>query len=140
MCLWAWNGNFQSAGLASALPTMIMAFPPVPKTFPQLTHLLSVNVLFIGISNIWWVPLANTFGRRPVVLLGALMLTVFSVWAATAKSYNSLLAARCFMGMAAGSSETIAPDILGEVFFVHQRGRAMVSINEVSFTLVTNLE
>lgn len=68
------------------------------------------------------------------------MLTVFSVWAATAKSYNSLLAARCFMGMAAGSSETIAPDILGEVFFVHQRGRAMVSINEVSFTLVTNLE
>jgi MFS family permease len=97
---------------------MIMAFPPVPKTFPQLTHLVAVNVLFLGASNLWWVPLANTFGRRPIVLLGGLMLALFSVWAAVAKSYDSLLAARCLMGLAAASGETISPDVVGEVFFV----------------------
>lgn len=55
------------------------------------------------------------------------MLTLFSVWAAVAKSYDSLLAARCLMGIATGSSETVSPDVVGEVFFVYERGRAMVS-------------
>lgn len=60
-----------------------------------------------------------------MLIISTLMLTLFSVWAGCAKSFNSLLAARIFMGIGAGPSETICPDVLGEIFFVHQRGRAL---------------
>lgn len=123
--VFAFIGNFQSASLASGLPFMVMAFGHTPMSFPTLTHLMSVNILFLGASNLWWVPLANTFGRRPIILLCTLGMTVFGVWAAVAKDFNSLLAARCFTGIFSAPSETLSPDIVGEVFFVHQRGRAM---------------
>lgn len=74
----------------------------------------------------WWVPLANTFGRRPVILVALLLLTLSSMWAGLAKSYESLLAARLFMGIGGAPADAVAPDVVGEVFFVHQRGRAMV--------------
>jgi MFS family permease len=126
MSLWAFTSNFQSASLSSAFPQMIMAFPMEgPLSFPQLTHTAAVNILMLGASSIWWVPLANTYGRRPMVLLGLLCLVLFSVWAAVAKTFDSLLAARLFMGAACGTAETVSPDVVGEVFFVHQRGRAM---------------
>lgn len=80
-----------------------------------------------GASNFLWVPLANTFGRRPIMLISLLMLVFFSMWAGLAKDFSSLLAARFFMGFSNGPADTIAPDIIGEIYFVHQRGRAMVS-------------
>lgn len=121
--------NFTSASLASALPiyasTPIFGFPPRP--FSQLTYLVAVNLIMLGASNLWWVPLANTFGRRPVILISLLLLIFSSMWAGLAKTFDSLLAARLFMGIGGGPADAVSPDVVGEIFFVHQRGRAMVS-------------
>jgi MFS family permease len=82
----------------------------------------------LGASNLLWVPLANTFGRRPIIL-GSLLLLIFSsMWAGLATSFNNLLAARLFMGIGGGPADAVAPDVVGEVFFLHQRGRAMVRL------------
>ncbi|ORY19318.1 major facilitator superfamily domain-containing protein [Clohesyomyces aquaticus] len=127
MALLPWVVNFTSASISVALPiyasTPIFGLPP--KGFSQLTQLSAINVLMLGASNLWWVPLANTFGRRPIVLLSLLLLTFSSMWAGLATSFNSLLVARFFMGCGGGPSEAIAPDVVADVFFVHQQGRAM---------------
>lgn len=91
----------------------------------------------VGAANLWWVPLANTFGRGPVFLLSLLMLTLCSMWAGLAHNFNSLLAARFLMGVGAAPADTVAPDVVGEVFFVHQRGRAMVSL-AIQRCVITN--
>lgn len=99
----------------------------------------------MGAANIWWVPLANIFGRRPVILANILLLVLCSMWAGFAKSFGSLLAARTFMGIAVAPADTskhillknywyhlmgliflVAPNVIGEIYFTHQRGRAMV--------------
>ncbi|KAL5115931.1 hypothetical protein ACEQ8H_006153 [Pleosporales sp. CAS-2024a] len=119
--------NFTSASLASTLPiyaaTPVFGLPPL--SFSKLTHLVAVNVIMLGASNLWWVPLANTFGRRPVILVSLLLLTLSSMWAGLATSFDSLLAARLFMGIGGGTADAVSPDVVGEIFFVHQRGRAM---------------
>lgn len=121
--------NFTSSSLSSALPvyaaTPIFGLPP--KSFSTLTYLVAVNILMVGFSNLWWVPLANTFGRRPVILLSLLILTLSSMWAGLTTNFNSLLVARLFMGIGGGPADAVSPDVVGEIFFVHQRGRAMVS-------------
>jgi MFS family permease len=65
-------------------------------------------------------------GRRPVLLLATLLMTLCSVWCAEAKTFGSLLAARALQGAGAGASEMVAPALIGDLFFIHQRGRAMV--------------
>lgn len=47
------------------------------------------------------------------------------MWCGLATSFPSLLAARAVQGIGAGPAYAIAPEILGDVFFVHERGRAM---------------
>ncbi|KAK5739667.1 hypothetical protein LTR17_005151 [Elasticomyces elasticus] len=132
MSLFSAVASFGSAGVAPALPAFIPEFlvfpehgPPHPLPFSTLTHLVAVNVLLIGCSNIFWVPLASTFGRRPILLISMLLATFASMWCGLATSFNSLLAARVIQGAGFGPADTIAPDTVGEVFFVHQRGRAM---------------
>lgn len=122
--------NFTSASISSALP--IYAGSPIfglpPKPFSTLTHLAAVNILMLGFSNLWWVPLANTFGRRPITLISLLLLIFSSMWAGLTTNFNSLLAARIFMGIGGGPADAVSPDVVGEIFFVHQRGRAMVGV------------
>ena len=90
-------------------------------------------MLTLGAGSIVWVPLANIFGRRPITLLGVLLMTICCAWAGTATSYESLLAARVLSGLGGAPSDTIAPDMVGEVWFRHQQGRVMVS-----FTIFAN--
>lgn len=127
--------NFTSASISSALPvyaaTPTLGLPPPP--FTDLTQLIAVNILLLGASNFVWVPLANTFGRRPIILISLLILVLSSMWAGLATNFKNLLAARALMGVGDGPADAVAPDVVGEIFFVHQRGRAMVSRSIIYF-------
>lgn len=60
----------------------------------------------MGAANLWWVPLANIFGRRPIILGNILLLVLSCMWAGLAKSFGSLLAARVVMGIAVAPADT----------------------------------
>lgn len=92
-----------------------------------------VTVLFLGVFNIFWVPLSNWVGRRPVLLVATLLMTLSCVWAGVAKGYDSLLAARMFQGMGGAAADTVAPALVGDVYFLHERGRAMVRHFPIQF-------
>ncbi|KAK4554739.1 hypothetical protein LTR86_008241 [Recurvomyces mirabilis] len=124
MSLFAFLASFGSAAIAPALPLLQYQILP-PRPLAELAHLVAVNVLLIGCSNIWWVPLSNTFGRRPILIISMLISIFASMWGGLATSFNSLLAARVIQGIGFGPADTIAPDCVGDVFFVHERGRAM---------------
>lgn len=49
-----------------------------------------------------------------------------SVWCGLATSFDSLLAARAIQGFGFGPADSLAASVIGEIFFVHERGRAMV--------------
>lgn len=55
-------------------------------------------------------------------------MTFCTLWCGLATSYSSLLAARVFQAIGAGPSDTVSPTLVGEMFFMHERGRAMVSL------------
>jgi MFS family permease len=128
--------NFTSSSISSVLPiyasSSVLGLPPTP--FSRLTYLTAVNVLMLGASNLWWVPLANTFGRRPIILLSLIILIASSIGAAMATTFSGLMVARFFMGVGAGSADAVSPDVVGEIFFVHQRGRAMVYLGLLEST------
>ncbi|GES58477.1 putative mfs transporter [Aspergillus terreus] len=78
-----------------------------------------------GISNLFWMPLAVKYGRRPVYLASFGLFFIAAVWAGMAKSFASELAARILMGLGSGSAECVAPLTISDIFFLHERGRVM---------------
>jgi MFS family permease len=85
-------------------------------------------VLFLGASNIWCVPLSNSVGRRPILLAATFIMTLSTLWCALATSYHSILAARILQGIGGGAADTVAPALIGDVYFMDERGRAMVRL------------
>jgi len=80
----------------------------------------------LGAANLWWVPLSNWAGRRPILLVATLLMTLCGMWCGLATSYDSLLAARLIQGIGGAAADTVAPALVGDVYFVDEQGRAMV--------------
>lgn len=71
--------------------------------------------------------MGNIFGRRVIFITSLVFLLLTTIWCGLAESFPSLLAARALQGASSGPVYTFAPEITGDVFFYHERGRAMVA-------------
>lgn len=60
--------------------------------------------LMMGLSFFFWIPMSVAFGRRPLIILSAVMMSGGSLWAGFTNNYHQLLAAICIMGLAGGAT------------------------------------
>ena len=133
MSLYAFISTGSSAILGSTYPVLTTAFATFDRSgqstgivpFSDLTQLTAVNNVMLGAANIWRVPLGNVYGRRPIILVNLALLAGFSFWCGKAETFHSLIVARVLQGIGGAAADTLAPDVVGRVFFLHQRGRAM---------------
>lgn len=95
------------------------------KTLPQVNLLFGVAAIVLGYANFLIVPLANVYGRRPVIILCGLVCVLANIWQALVTSFPSFLGARVISGLGAAANESIMPMVVADLFFVHQRGRSM---------------
>ncbi|KAH9907047.1 major facilitator superfamily domain-containing protein [Xylariomycetidae sp. FL2044] len=93
------------------------------RSLADVVQFTGVAILVLGFSNFLWVPMSVCFGRRPVLILSALICAVSSVWRARAQSYDSFMGASVLNGLAAGPCETIMPQIITDTIFLHDRGK-----------------
>lgn len=114
--------NYTTASIA---PILLPVMKDLKTNLARGGYLITVNILTLGLGNLFWVPLSLKIGKRPVLLMCAAIFFGASVWAAESKSYGSLLAARAVQGFGASSSEAIGPAIVADLYFLHERG-AMV--------------
>ncbi|KAJ5133073.1 Major facilitator superfamily domain general substrate transporter [Penicillium atrosanguineum] len=91
----------------------------------QVTQLLTFNFLLLGIGNMFWVPIALKFGKRTSLLVAMTLQMGALIWCALAKGFDSLLAARIVLGFAAAAGESIVPEIVADLFFLHERATMM---------------
>ncbi|KAL1885610.1 hypothetical protein Plec18167_001105 [Paecilomyces lecythidis] len=83
---------------------------------------LGWGVFVIGVSCFFTQTMAVIWGRRPVFLLGNLLLFISSVWAYFAHSYKSLLASRLVGCVGMSPFEVLVTSTIADLYFVHQRG------------------
>lgn len=84
----------------------------------------TVCIVLGGVAPFLWVPLSNKYGRRPVLLGTTLLAFVSILGSAYANSFGQLVAARVFNG-SFPAAFALGPAVVVDIFFVHQRGRAM---------------
>ena len=104
-------------------PVLMQMYPASEAN--RVTDLLTYPTLFMGIGNLIAMPLCVAIGRRPVFLETLILCIASAIWCANAKSLSSHIAGRDIFSLAAGQSEALAPMIVQEIFFLHERGRAV---------------
>ena len=94
-----------------------------PSDYARATDLLTFPTLFMGIGNLLSMPLCVALGRRPVFLFSLLVLVVSGIWcAAGVENLSAHIAGRDIFSLAAGQSEALAPMMVQEIHFLHERG------------------
>ncbi|CAN8106314.1 unnamed protein product [Discula destructiva] len=93
------------------------------RSLVDVVQFTGVAILVLGFSNFIWVPMATCLGRRPVALLSTLVCAFSSVWRARATTYNSMMGASVLNGVGAGPCETLMPQIITDLIFLHDRGK-----------------
>ncbi|KAF4550084.1 Hypothetical protein D9617_18g032750 [Elsinoe fawcettii] len=108
-----------------------------PLRWPRWVKLVAMfNFLLLGVGNMFWVPVATKFGKRFSLLISMAMLFAVLVWTTQARTFNELLAARCLSGFASSSGESLVPEIVADIFFLHERA-AMMSIYVILISSAT---
>jgi len=96
-----------------SLPGLVRVFETDVATV-QLT--LSLYLLAFAVAQLFYGPLSDRFGRRPVVLIGIALFTVASLLCVFATSIEALIAARVLQAIGACAGPVLGRAIVRDLF------------------------
>jgi predicted MFS family arabinose efflux permease len=120
---------------ASAFLIFAQAFMVAP-ILPRLAQLFGSDVGVVGLSvpaylvpygvvTLFWGPLADRFGRRPVILIALASFTALTAATLTSPSVAWFIAWRMGAGAAASGVVPVGLALIGDLFAYSERGRAV---------------
>ena len=119
---------------AFAIDAMLPALPAIGEDLGVAEHnrrQLVVVVYFFGFGStqLIWGPLADRFGRKPVLAIGILLYTAFALLCGIAGSFSLLIASRVAMGASAAVTRVLVVAVVRDLF----DGEAMARIMSLVF-------
>ena len=130
-----------SRGLAALALTLLLGLQPVTTdiylpALPALTRelgasmasaqlTLSALILAFGVAQLFWGPIADRVGRRPVLLTGLVLYTAASLGSALAGSIETLVAWRVVQGAAMAAAVVCARAMVRDLYEPHEGARVM---------------
>lgn len=116
-----------SVGFTSAIlaPGIHQVADTIDSTVNKALYTISIPLAFLSVSPFLWSPLANTFGRRPVLTYCMLLQCVSSLGAGYADSFGTLTTARVFQMCGASPGLVMGGAVVVDMFWQHERGRKM---------------
>jgi MFS transporter, DHA1 family, multidrug resistance protein len=99
-----------------ALPALVPIEASMHSTSGMAGLTLSLFMAGFAVSPIFYGPLADRFGRRPMLLVGLALFTLGGIGATAAGSMPMLLLARLVQGAGAGAGMTLAFAIVRDLF------------------------
>lgn len=115
---------------ALAIDIMLPALPAIGDAVGIATAnarqwILTAYMLGFGAGQILYGPLSDRFGRKPVLLTGLAIYTVFGGLATFATSFETLMIARVMAGVGAAATRVLAVSIVRDRFAGRQMARVM---------------
>ncbi|WP_234661774.1 MFS transporter [Agromyces marinus] len=113
--------------LATAVPSIVADL----GGFAQFPWLFSIYLLAQAVSVPLYAKLADTVGRKPIMLVGIGLFLVGSILAGFAWDMTSLIVFRAVQGIGAGAVLPVSITITGDIYTVRERARVQGYIASV---------
>jgi DHA1 family bicyclomycin/chloramphenicol resistance-like MFS transporter len=128
---------------AFAIDAMIPALPEIGSELGVGTenHRQLVVVTYFlgfGVGQIFWGPLADRFGRKPILAAGVALYAAFALLCGIARSFELLIAGRIAMGASAAVTRVLVMAMVRDLFEGEEMARVM-SLVFMVFMLVPML-
>jgi DHA1 family bicyclomycin/chloramphenicol resistance-like MFS transporter len=131
-----WTLALLLAGLGSlgpfAIDTYLPAFDGIARTLGatpvEMQQTLSAYLFGFAAMNLFHGAIADSFGRRPVVLAGLALFTLASVGCALAPTIGWLIALRALQGITAGAGIIVSRAIIRDMFAPADAQRVMSQV------------
>lgn len=120
-------------GLLPALPAIAAELTPNDRNRAQFV--LTAFLLGMGIGTFFTGPLSDRFGRKGVIVAGAVLFIAGALWSRQAQTMEQLIFARILQGLGVSAPRIVAVAIIRDIY----QGRRMAQILSyamVVFTLV----
>jgi MFS family permease len=91
-------------------------------TVTTASYSTTIAIVFAGVAPLFYAPLSNLYGRRPVYLLSTAIGTVANAGCATCNSWGPLLLARACVGIGTSVGMGVGASVVADLYFMHQRG------------------
>lgn len=118
--------GFMSTFLAAAT---IPAFESLSQEFgvslTRISYTVSIQIAVIGFLPLFWTPLSNRFGRRPIYLISSLASAALTLANAYTRSYITFMLVRAIQAAFISTAVGIGGATVAEMFFRHERGVKM---------------
>jgi len=123
--------------MAMGIDLLLPAFDDIRDAFgldPNSTRVsLLITTFFLGlaVAQLFWGPLADRFGRKPVLYAGIGLYIVSAIGCAVAPSFGWLLFGRFMWGAGAAGARVVATAIIRDTFSGNRMAQAMSHIMAV---------
>jgi DHA1 family bicyclomycin/chloramphenicol resistance-like MFS transporter len=115
-----------------AIDTYLPAFGSMAKalgaTPAQMQQTLSAYLFGFALMNLFHGALADSFGRRPVVLWGVAVFTIASIGCALSQTIWQLIAFRAMQGLATGAGIVVSRAVIRDLFPPDEAQRVMSQV------------
>lgn len=115
-----------SSLLAAATEVLAETFE---TSITKITQLTGFMLLAVGSAGLFVSVLSRLFGKRPQFVFASFMCLIGTIVGAAAENYNTLLAGRLIQGLGACAYESMLVAIVGDLYFVHERGLRVAFFN-----------
>ena len=115
---------------AFAIDAMLPALPAIGDALGVATEnrrqlVIVAYLLGFGSTQIIWGPLADRFGRKPILALGIALYVLFAVASGLAADFMLLIAARFGMGASAAVTRVLVTTMVRDLFAGEEMARVM---------------
>ena len=115
-----------------AVDTYLPAFSSITQSLQatpvQMQQTLSAYLFGFAVMNLFHGALADSFGRRPVVLWGVAVFTLASVGCALSQTIGQLIFFRALQGLATGAGIVVSRAVIRDMFEPAQAQRVMSQV------------
>lgn len=94
-------------------------------SFTQVSLLSGYNLCATGAAGIFISSATHKYGKRPTLIFSVTVAFAGTIWGGAAHSYHSLIGARVVQGLGIAMFESVMYSVVGDLYFVHQRGSRM---------------